>query len=185
MRHLASDSRPSVRSRQFDVAQSPTRVRLDGPTKPVGPTKKPTIRFWQTICKFLQGRKVHQRRLGDRALLNVNFEDEFGSEGGYLSSRAYLLLQFCHTPQTIGTYELTSRTIHLLCNPSATATAPVARYRSNTPVGSDQTTSTYDGGAYRERRQAVWLETFRLGDVVGWHDFVRSVNVVFLIGHFA
>ena len=54
--------------------------------------------------------------------------------------------------------------------------APVARYNANTPVGSDQTTSTYHGGAYHERRQAVWLETVRLGDVVGWHDFLRSIN---------
>ena len=36
----------------------------------------------------------------------IYFEDESGSDGGYLSSRTFFLLQFCHTPQTIGTYEL-------------------------------------------------------------------------------
>jgi len=36
-----------------------------------------------------------------------------------------------------------------------------------------------------KRRQAVQLETFRLGGVVGRHDFVRSTNVAFLIGNLA
>jgi len=45
-----------------------------------------------------------------------------------------------------------------------------------------QTTSISDDGVRGERRQTIWVDTFRLGGAARRHDVVRSPNAAFLIG---
>jgi hypothetical protein len=74
-----------------------------------------------------------------------------------------------------------SLSIEQRCNLCATATPSITRYGAVLYSAGTKPRSGCDDGVCHERRQAVRVDTFRLGGAAGRHDGVRSTNVAFLI----